>query len=179
MEDKTIHVIDKSYNRCKNLINSSNKLNIWERTKVGNNQVNLDFCNSFCCYISNNKSLKKYDDSLYTIFSEALQSYAKQIPLPEISKDEGYALMKYDKDGFFKPHTDIASGEKLITRTITAVLFLNDDFKGGDLYFPHQDKTVKPVKGKMVLFPCNYAYLYETKQVTSGTQYQVVTWFHV
>lgn len=67
----------------------------------------------------------------------------------DIKKQEPLQIVKYDKNGFFNPHYD---SDKSISRHLTFLIYLNDDFEGGETVFPHINKRVKPVKGKAVLW---------------------------
>jgi predicted 2-oxoglutarate/Fe(II)-dependent dioxygenase YbiX len=58
------------------------------------------------------------------------------------------------------------------------VLYLNDDYLGGEIEFPHYDVKIKPEAGTLVLFPSNYAYRHIAHEVTSGIKYALVTWIH-
>lgn len=74
---------------------------------------------------------------------------------------EQLQVVKYDKGGFFNPHYDACEGNKEYCkrmnepngpRLYTMIFYLNDDFEGGETYFPKINKAVKPQKGKAVLF---------------------------
>lgn len=74
---------------------------------------------------------------------------------------EELQVVSYDKGGFFRPHYDACEGSSEFCkrldgdngpRLLTFLIYLNDDFEGGDTHFPHINKTIKPEKGKAVLF---------------------------
>ena len=56
----------------------------------------------------------------------------------------------------------------------SVLLFLNDDFKGGD--FIISDITYKTKKGSAIVFPSNFMFPHEVKLVEKGTRYSIVTW---
>jgi predicted 2-oxoglutarate/Fe(II)-dependent dioxygenase YbiX len=96
-----------------------------------------------------------------------------------VTRDESYQLLKYNVGEHFKPHIDCIMGRSGAegSRAISAVGYLNDDYEGGELYFPRQDIVVKPTKGSIVLFPSNFTHIHESRDVMRGTKYSVVTWF--
>ena len=47
--------------------------------------------------------------------------------------------------------------------------FLNDDYEGGE--FVVAGKEIKPNKGSSVVFPSNFMYPHEAKEVTGGTRW--------
>lgn len=74
--------------------------------------------------------------------------------------------------GYFAPHHD---DDPRTVRTITAVLYLNDDYRGGRLVFSRLDNlVVKPEAGDLVVFPASYLYEHESTLVTEGIKYCVV-----
>jgi hypothetical protein len=50
------------------------------------------------------------------------------------------------------------------------MLYFNEDFEGGEIYFPNLDYQYKPVKGAALIFPCN-EYLHGVKAITKGYRY--------
>jgi len=79
-----------------------------------------------------------------------------------ITDQESYQVVKYDKDGFYKPHFDACDLKRSNDcermnrgkgpRYITFLMYLNDDFEGGGTFFPELNQTVKPETGKAVIF---------------------------
>lgn len=74
---------------------------------------------------------------------------------------EKLQVVQYTKGGFFIPHYDACNPDvdncKRMDgnngpRLYTMLIYLNDDFEGGETVFPKINKTVKPEKGKAVLF---------------------------
>ena len=56
----------------------------------------------------------------------------------------------------------------------TCILFLNDDFEGGDLVYPHQGVNIKPTIGSMCEAPAGYPFYHEVTKITSGIRYSLV-----
>ena len=73
---------------------------------------------------------------------------------------EELQVVSYGPGGFFKPHYDSCYGDEDYCnrldsngyRLATVLIYLNDNFEGGETVFPNINKSVKPVKGKAVLF---------------------------
>lgn len=57
------------------------------------------------------------------------------------------------------------------------LLYLNDDYEGGELCFPRQGITIRPEKGMVVMFPSNFQYPHQAFEVRKGVKYVVVSWF--
>ncbi len=74
---------------------------------------------------------------------------------------EDLQVVNYSEGGFFVPHYDPCDGDKsfcarmngsLGPRLLTFLIYLNDDYTGGETEFPLINKKVIPKKGKAVLF---------------------------
>lgn len=83
---------------------------------------------------------------------------ASRIP---IENQEDLQVVSYMPGGFFTPHYDACDGAKDYcermeghsgSRFLTYLIYLNDDYEGGETSFPKLNITVKPKKGKCVVF---------------------------
>ena len=59
----------------------------------------------------------------------------------------------------FKEHSDVFSHESA-KRFLIMMVYLNDDFEGGETVFPTFDDTIKAKKGSLVIFPPLWTYLH-------------------
>jgi predicted 2-oxoglutarate/Fe(II)-dependent dioxygenase YbiX len=108
----------------------------------------------------------------------------------EVKDSELPQLLHYGVDGHYMPHCDGESlwkppgNEPLIwrkstDRDLSTVLFLNDNFEGGDFVFPELRVRVRPEPGMLVCFPSTHEYLHGVEPVTKGTRYSIVNWMTV
>ena len=63
-------------------------------------------------------------------------------------------------------HSD-SSGSKNSPQ-LTIMVNLNDDYVGGELVFKHQDLTLKPTAGSIVIYPSVEPYSHEPELITEG-----------
>jgi predicted 2-oxoglutarate/Fe(II)-dependent dioxygenase YbiX len=84
---------------------------------------------------------------------------------------EAFNFVKYLPGKYFKIHGDHGP---YYTCTVSAVVYLNDDYEGGEIQFTRQGLTVKPEAGDIILFPSNFVYEHASLEVFSGTKYSVV-----
>ena len=85
---------------------------------------------------------------------------------------ESFNFVKYEGAGkHFKVHAD--HGPAYVC-TVSIVAYLNDDYEGGEIYFPRFDLTIKPEPGDVVIFPSTYIYEHASQPMISGTKYSVV-----
>lgn len=103
----------------------------------------------------------------------------------EIARTDGLLVLSYGIGGHYKPHVDCGTirvederlvMHKYIARDISVVVFLNDDFKGGEFAFSF-GPTIVPKAGALLMFPSDWQHTHEVLPVTSGHRYSVVTWF--
>jgi hypothetical protein len=62
---------------------------------------------------------------------------------------------------------------------IPTLIYLNDDYDGGEISFVTHDITIKPKIGDLLIFPGNMHYAHEVKEVLSGTRYTLPIWFTI
>ena len=68
--------------------------------------------------------------------------------------------------------------DQLATRnTLTALVYFNDDFSGGEHFFNYLNITYKPNKGDILMFPANFIAAHEIKPITSGSRYSYLGWY--
>ena len=56
--------------------------------------------------------------------------------------------------------------------------YLNDDYEGGELVFPHQKKSVKPVKGSVLVFPTSFMFPHVVTPVFGNSRYMARLSYH-
>ncbi len=121
----------------------------------------------------NARTRTKIEETLHAACAAALRKYLAQFPFCRIVEGMGFELLRYHTGGFYRVHTD---SFKKVPRALACSFALNDDFSGGEWGFFCGEKTVKPGKGSAVLFPSNFLFPHEIKEVTQGTRYSIVTW---
>jgi hypothetical protein len=59
----------------------------------------------------------------------------------------------------------------------SSILYLNDNYEGGEIFFPRLGKTIKPEKGDWVIFESDNINLeHGVKMITEGTRYTLAMW---
>jgi predicted 2-oxoglutarate/Fe(II)-dependent dioxygenase YbiX len=112
---------------------------------------------------------------------EASQFYRCWNPYAVIqSGGVNWDIVRYDEGDLFGVHVDAIANTRWHTRQLTAMVYLNDDFEGGETQFhaPGPELVVQPEAGKVVLFPPFFTHPHEGRPVTSGTKYIALGWFY-
>ena len=129
--------------------------------------------------------VKILDDSLY----EALVEYCKIFPIAaeSITNYSAAHFIKYPPKTLMGPHSDVTLGYKPDTveptstmalgNTITASIFLNNEFEGGSVHFVNWDIEVMPKAGSALFYPSNYIGAHEVKEVTSGFRWVYLAFY--
>lgn len=115
-------------------------------------------------------------------FSQAVEHYIHSCGLNYIrlSKVTEITLLRYKKGGFYNIHTDHLS---TCPRDLSLILFLNNDYKGGDLEFYSPDGkelmyVAKPQVGKLVIWPSYFLFPHQASPVLEGERFVVVSWMN-
>jgi hypothetical protein len=62
-------------------------------------------------------------------------------------------------------------------RDYTGLVYLNDNFTGGELVFPDRDVVIIPKPGLFIGFPSNHKFVHAVPKVRSGKRYSLPIWF--
>lgn len=83
-------------------------------------------------------------------------------------------IYRYGPDERHSAHwdTEVEISDDEITR-MTLVIYLNDEFTGGQTHFPELDVTVTPATGRALMF--QHRVLHEAQPVTRGAKYALRT----
>ena len=141
---------------------------------------------------------RKHDQIVHDALNVSLSAWSQQIyseypevrhclKLPGITLDletfhETFSVLRYKPGEKYDWHNDAplieckAGGYDARNRLISCVLYLNDDFTGGQTEM--HGRKYKAEKGKVLIFPSNWNYPHRACPVEEGTKYAVVTWYH-
>jgi len=61
-------------------------------------------------------------------------------------------------------------------RMCATMMYLNEDFEGGELEFLYQSLRIKPKKGRFIIFPATYTHLHRGNPPLSGKKYILTSW---
>jgi hypothetical protein len=62
-------------------------------------------------------------------------------------------------------------------RNMSVIIALNDDYDGGEFYFPQQDYKIKLKKGQVIVFPPYWTHKHMVNSPLNGTyRYTINTW---
>ena len=93
---------------------------------------------------------------------------------------EGLQILRYQEGDKFDKHID--SDYNGMERLYTTLIYLNDDYEGGETNFPINGTKIIPKKGKLIIWKnkkngVDYdKSMHESLPVIKGTKYALVNW---
>jgi predicted 2-oxoglutarate/Fe(II)-dependent dioxygenase YbiX len=126
------------------------------------------------------------DDGTLALVEAAIDAWRERIGgfhARDLTSREGAGFLRYPSGGFYRLHRDRATSPAwpdAARRQLALVIFLNDDFTGGELrLFPDDGPgpaTIVPRAGTLVAFDA--ATLHEVLPVAGGSRDTIVDWFY-
>jgi hypothetical protein len=101
------------------------------------------------------------------------------IPAPIYS--DSIQLVKWEGGQAMPPHADSVnpdgSPHPTAHRAFAAIVYLNDDYDGGEIWFPNQNMRVPPRRGLLVAFRGGLSHMHGVTEVTRGVRYTMPSWY--
>lgn len=152
----------------------------WQEATVGYQQKFPEYrdCLDFKIQKNTNPNMSPQDMELNNIWQDA---YNAQIGAVEdycrtynVKMDywEAMNFIKYGPGQHFQEHAD--HGFSYIA-TVSLVAYPNDNYEGGELFFPKLNVNIKPKAGDLYIFPSTYLFSHRAMPVHSGLKYSIVT----
>lgn len=116
-------------------------------------------------------------EPLHKRYLESLDVWAEKTgnkKLDYVSRN--YFIRKYKSGAMIAPHIDKNENNPMNTMDWSALVYLNDDYTGGDLIFNDLDISLKPKAGSIIFFPCMA--MHQAGIVESGHKYFIFMMIH-
>jgi len=153
----------------------------WNPAGTGYGDTNLEARKCFDFKINEDtlQPRDEYSSDLIDMWQDTMNSlktcvehYKSENYLAAIEHYEVINIVKYEKGEYFVVHTDDGDPYRC---TLSAVGYPNDDYEGGELWFPKFELNYKPRAGDFVLFPSAFSYAHSSEPVTDdGVKYSFV-----
>lgn len=80
--------------------------------------------------------------------------------------------------GYHVWHTERYGERDGIKRVLAYTIYLNTVEEGGETEFLYQSQRVKPIKGRIVIWPANFPYVHRGNPPLKGVKYIVTSWIN-
>jgi predicted 2-oxoglutarate/Fe(II)-dependent dioxygenase YbiX len=122
-------------------------------------------------------------DRVLKIFTRGLNEYdLKEDSVTDKNMNSGYWLVReYNSGSYMEEHSDVysyvldKSGNNVIPK-LTAIIYINDDYIGGEITFPHNNLSIKPKAGTLIIFPSNLQHRVDL--ISEGSRYMTQTYIY-
>jgi len=105
-----------------------------------------------------------------------MSEYEVQTRMFDDINDTGFQVQKYIRNyGYFRTHVDSFPGQSVSNRVISVLLYLNTIEHGGETNFPLHNQEVKPIAGRIVLFPATFTHPHESRPALSEDKWIINT----
>lgn len=152
---------------------------LFTKTKIrNNNAVNISEHRSF------HPNLTRAEHIVNQIFTDCNahyitnNSYARYV-VSKLLKVENltanYVYRSYTPGQYYEWHTD---DDPVLHNLFSYILYLNDDFDGGNTLFMNDKLKVTPKKGTMLVAPCDYYTMHKSTKITRGNKKIIWTCVH-
>jgi hypothetical protein len=110
-------------------------------------------------------------------YREALDIWSQKtgnLKVDLVSKN--YSIKKYNTNQMIPAHTDRDHDKDFNTYDWTALVYLNDDYDGGELEFNKLGYTIKPSAGSIIFFSTDE--IHTAHRIYSGNKYFIFFYIH-
>lgn len=110
-----------------------------------------------------------------TTISQAVSCDFEWFERPQIIRYQvgGHIWLHADNENY---NRELKAWRKTSDRDISLLMYLNDDFSGGELSFYAMNYVYTPRKGDLMFFPSDHRYAHRAHEVTEGRRYAVISW---
>ena len=123
-----------------------------------------------------------FDDKINDLIEKCSELVKQKTGLTCIGQTSEF--VHYTTGTKYWPHVDGQSFNKdtnsftrgNIMRDITCIVYFNDEYTGGELYFQFFNSAYIPKPGDVMIYPSNWPYIHGVEPVT-GNRYALVIWF--
>ena len=112
----------------------------------------------------------------------AVNHYLKHVPIDKYvhSRELHFNTIKIQKtlpkQGYHVWHVEAGDTYEQLKRVLVYSMYLNDVEEGGETEFLYQSVRVKPVKGRIVIWPAYFPFVHRGNPPLKGEKYLLTSW---
>lgn len=125
--------------------------------------------------------------------SRAMEVIQYTFGFPIVPLEGSCDLRKWDVGDYQEPHSDsegnhdgtddyfvdpfLIDNFSSLFIDVGCVMYLNDEYSGGEIYFPAYGMVVKPKPGDLMFFPGSNLYMHGVNPITDGERFTITTFY--
>lgn len=169
----TLSELNKQYTWADSLIYHANKTKEKVNSFRSSKQINFFRLNE-------SDQVNDLSSSIFNVidhsFSAALRDYTQRIGIAiKTYEQDRYSVLKYELEDFFSIHLDTSP---MLSRVISGLMYLDDDYDGGILEFPKIGLELKPKEGDIIFFPSQVPFFHQSTPIIKGIKHAIVAWWN-
>jgi len=164
------YLLIKDIEETNEILDNNSSITKWNQWKASDDSYSFGYQKMInpSIELETNEMLVSISNRIKDAINNASNDYAK-----EHNIDLGYltpiSIAKYSTGKQMGSHVD--SYEDGRSPVLSVVLYINDNYEGGDLYFKEQNVSIKPSAGSLIAFPSVAPYYHQSMVVTKGIKY--------
>lgn len=175
-DKNNIHTIDFFISgfELERMYNYAKSINLWRQLDDNWNER----VHSFEMLQQNDLNMANFLKSKTDLVRETISTILK-VELSEVVP----SIVRWRAGDHQPPHADkqeVDGSPNLYPENdIASLVYLNDDYEGGEIYFPNQNLQFKPAAGSLVFFPGDINYLHGVTTVEHGIRYTMPNFWSI
>ena len=165
------------------LENAAKSINIWDQTEshVNENGTVIYDSNYWANRVASGPRLNQTDPKIVPIITSLVERLKPVIEdfFNVKANPTGQSIVKWPTGYRQEPHADkelhigpdAGLSNDFPWYDLASLFYLNDDYEGGELYFPLHDIKFKPKRGAAYFFPGDMNYIHGVTEVLSGVRF--------
>jgi predicted 2-oxoglutarate/Fe(II)-dependent dioxygenase YbiX len=167
------------------LLNAAKNITHWDITETHYNEDGTVIYDSeyWKDRVATGNTLNQHDPEINRVIEKMVQRFKKEVDdfFMVDADPTSPAIVRWLPGQFQMPHADKELHEgsnagkpnDFPWYDLAGLFYLNDDYDGGELYFPQHDIKFKPKAGAAYFFPGDMNYIHGVTEITSGIRYVI------
>jgi len=176
--------------RCNPVIDHSDYYNLLENNGILTKESFLN--EEECSYLIRNFKPENNDDpyllwrgrlcwsameSNKGVIEDRILRFAREMTGLNLTIDNPH-IVHWPADTEMPPHNDLGAMREFPNRNFAAIVYLNDNYQGGELMFPDLGFGIKGHAGELIIFRGD-SIMHGVNKINSGNRYTIASWLTI
>lgn len=165
-------IIDNAVQDCPQIIDWLDQHSSFEASRVVNADISTGRTSTTAAVNFLDFNNPPFIHAMNKAVYHAIDAYACHYEF-QFTSVENVSVQRYEVGQHYAVHHDAGVG---IPRVVSALVYLNTVEEGGETHFPLFDVTIKPIEGRLAIFPAAYPYAHAALPPKKGVKYAAAFW---